>query len=246
MHIPRPGAALVLAALVALPAVPLAAQDVPPDPWTFQGDLGYVIAGGNTDLQTLNLGEKVGFDPAGRWRFGQSAAWVYSQSDDETTANLIGGDLRGDYDFTERLGAYGSVGYYRNTFAGISRRITEGVGLGYKAWLAPRDTLVLEGGVNLFQERLTSDVTDDYTSARAAGTYKHLLSDKASFGLGAQFLPDLSDFADYLLDAHAELSAPLSANVAIKLGYLLRYQSEPAAGFEETDTIFTSGIQFTF
>lgn len=231
---------------LAIAAAPLRAQDTLPDPWTFTADLGYVIAGGNTELQTLNLGEKVTFDPSGAWRFAQTAAWVYSESEDETTANLIGGELRGDYDFTTRLAAYGSVGYYRNTFAGISRRITEGAGLGYKAWLAPRDTLVLEGGVNLFQERLTSDVTDDYVSARAAGAYTHLLSDKAHFRLGAQFLPDLSDFADYHLDANAELAAPLSANVAIKLGYLLRYQSEPAPGFEETDTIFTSGIQVTF
>ena len=246
MRFPRPGAALVLAILVALPAAPLAAQDAPPDPWTFQGDLGYVIAGGNTDLQTLNFGDKITFDPAGAFRFAQTASWVYSASEDETTANLIGGELRADYDFTTRLSAYGLGGYYRNTFAGISRRFNQGLGLGYKPILGARDTMLLEVGAGFFQERLTSGITDDYTTARLAGAYKHLLGEKAWFALGTQFLPDLADFGDYLLDANAELAAPLSANVAIKLGYLLRYQSEPAPGFEDTDTIFTSGIQLTF
>jgi putative salt-induced outer membrane protein len=237
---------LVLAALIALLAAPLAAQGAPPDPWAFRADLGYVVAGGNTDLQALNFGDKVTFDPAGALRFAQTGSWIYSKSEGETTANLIAGELRGDYDFTPRLSAYGFGGFYRNTFAGISRRLSEGVGLGFKPVLAPKDTLLVEGGVNLFQERQTSGFTDDYTTARLAGWYKHLLSDRAFVSLGTQFLPDLSDFGDYLLDANAELGAPLSANVAIKLGYLVRYQSEPAPGFEDTDTVFTSGIQLTF
>lgn len=248
MAIPRPvpAVALALAALLALTAAPLAAQDPPPDPWTFRADLGYVIAGGNTELQTLNFGDRITFDPAGAWRFAQTANWIYSTSEEETTANLIGGELRGDYDFTPRLSAYGFGGFYRNTFAGISRRLSEGVGVGFKPVLTPRDTLLVEGGVNFFQERLTSEVTDDYTSARLAGSYKRLLSDKAYVSLGTQFLPDLSDFGDYLLDARAELAAPLSASLAIKLGYLVRYESEPAPGFEDTDTVFTSGIQLNF
>lgn len=243
---PRRPTRPALALLLVLAAGPLAAQDPPPDPWTFKADLGYVLVGGNTDLQTLNFGDKVTFAPAGAWRFAQTANWVYSESEDQSTANLIAGELRGDYDLTPRLAAYGTGGYYRNTFAGISRRFAEGVGLGYRPVLAPRDTLLAEAGVSFFQERTTADLSDDYTTARMAGWYKHLLASKAWFALGAQFLPDLSDFGDYLLDANAELAAPLSANIAVKLGYQLRYQSEPAAGFEDTDTIFTSGVQVTF
>ncbi len=244
MRDPRPG--LVPAALFALVAAPLAAQDAPPDAWAFKADLGYVRASGNTDLQALSFGDKVTFDPAGALRFAQTGSWIYSESEEETTANLIAGEVRGDYDFNPRLSAYGFGGFYRNTFAGVSRRFAEGVGLGYKPVLAPRDTLLMEGGVNLFQERQTSGLTDDFTTARLAGWYKHLLTDRAWVSLGTQFLPDLSDFGDYLLDANAELGAPLSANAAIKLGYLVRYQSEPAPGFEDTDTVFTSGIQLAF
>jgi putative salt-induced outer membrane protein len=236
----------VLAVLLALAASPLAAQDAPPGSWAFTADLGYVITGGNTDLQTLNLGDKLTFDPAGAFRFTQTASWIYSMTDDETTANLIAGELRGDYDLTPRLAAYGTGGFYRNTFAGISQRFAEGVGLGYRAVLTPRDTLLFEGGVSFFQERLTSGIADDYTAARLAGWYKRLLSDKAWFSLRSQYLPQVEDLADYLLDASAELAAPLSANVAIKLGYLLRYESEPAPGFEDTDTVFTTGIQVGF
>ena len=237
---------LVPAILLALAAAPLAAQDAAPGPWAVKADLGYVVAGGNTDLQALNFGDKLTFDPAGALRFAQTGSWIYSRSDEETTANLIAGEVRGDYDITPRLSAYGFGGFYRNTFAGVNRRFAEGIGLGYKPVLAPRDTLLVEGGVNFFQERQTSGLTDDFTTARLAAWYKHLLTDRAWVSLGTQFLPDLSDLGDYLFDANAELGAPLSANVAVKLGYLVRYQSEPAPGFEDTDTVFTSGIQLTF
>jgi putative salt-induced outer membrane protein len=234
------------AVLLALVAAPLAAQEAPPRRWAVKADLGYVVAGGNTELQALNFGDKLTFDPAGALRFAQTVSWIYSTSDEETTANLIAGEVRGDYDLTPRLAAYGFGGFYRNTFAGVSRRFSEGIGLGYRPVLAPRDTLLVEGGVSLFQERQTSGLTDDFTTARLAGWYKHLLTDRAWVSLGTQFLPDLSDLGDYLLDANAELGAPLSTNVAVKLGYLVRYQSEPAPGFEDTDTVFTSGIQLTF
>jgi putative salt-induced outer membrane protein len=234
------------AVLLALVAAPLAAQEAPPRRWAVKADLGYVVAGGNTELQALNFGDKLTFDPAGALRFAQTGSWIYSTSDEETTANLIAGEVRGDYDLTPRLAAYGFGGFYRNTFAGVSRRFSEGIGLGYRPVLAPRDTLLVEGGVSLFQERQTSGLTDDFTTARLAGWYKHLLTDRAWVSLGTQFLPDLSDLGDYLLDANAELGAPLSTNVAVKLGYLVRYQSEPAPGFEDTDTVFTSGIQLTF
>ncbi len=237
---------LLPATLLALVAAPLAAQDAPSRSWAAKADLGYVVAGGNTELQALNVGDKLTFDPAGALRFAQTGSWIYSRSEGETTANLIAGELRGDYDLTPRLSAYGFGGFYRNTFAGVSRRFSEGVGLGYRPVLAPRDTLLVEGGVNFFQERQTAGLTDDFTTARLAAWYKHLLTDRAWVSLGTQFLPDLSDLGDYLLDANAELGAPLSANVAVKLGYLVRYQSEPAPGFEDTDTVFTSGIQLAF
>ncbi len=244
MSDPRRG--LVPAVLLALVAAPLAGQEAPPRPWAVKADLGYVVAGGNTELQALNFGDRVTFDPAGALRFAQTGNWIYSRSDEETTANLIAGEVRGDHDFTPRLSLYAFGGFYRNTFAGVSRRFSEGTGLGYRPVLAPRDTLLLEGGANFFQERQTSGLTDDFTTARLAGWYKHLLTDRAWVSLGTQFLPDLSDLGDYLLDANADLGAPLSANVAVRLGYLVRFQSEPAPGFEDTDTVFTSGIQLSF
>ena len=43
----------------------------------------------------------------------------------------------------------------------------------------------------------------------------------------------------------AAVVAPIAGIVALKVAYLLRYNSEPPAGFKTTDRTFTTGIQIT-
>jgi putative salt-induced outer membrane protein len=238
-----------LIGLALLLPVPLAAQDSvppPPKPWALTADLGYVKTGGNADLQTLNAGDKLTYDPGSPWRFTQTFLWVYSQSDEESEANQMGGELRADYDFTDRISAYGFGGFFRDPFAGISRRFTEGLGVGYKPILAPRDTLTLEAGMSFVQERNVLDVEREYAAGRLAGFYKHVLREGAWFTLGGQVLPNLDDSDDLRADAEAALVAPLSTHFAVKVGYLVRYDGQPEPGFEETDTIFTTGLQINY
>ena len=240
---------LHLLALAALLPVPLAAQDSvppPPKPWALTADLGYVITGGNADLQTLNAGDKLTYDPESPWRFTQTLTWIYSRSEDETEANQMGAGLRADYDFTDRISAYVLGGFFRDPFAGISRRFSEGIGLGYKPILAPRDTLALEAGLNFVQERNVLDVEREYAAGRVAGFYKHVLKEGAWITLGGQVLPNLDDSDDLRADAEAALVAPLSSHLALKVGYLVRYDGQPELGFEETDTVFTTGLQVNY
>ncbi|MGH7591145.1 MAG: hypothetical protein ACREL2_06865, partial [Gemmatimonadales bacterium] len=67
----RRSLALALLILAAAPAARAQAPARPPAVrrLEFQGDLGYVATGGNTNVTTYNIGEKVAFRP-GRWVFG--------------------------------------------------------------------------------------------------------------------------------------------------------------------------------
>jgi putative salt-induced outer membrane protein len=51
---------------------------------------------------------------------------------------------------------------------------------------------------------------------------------------------------DYRINSESALVAPLSQKVAIKLGYIVRFDNLPEAGFLSTDRIFTSGLQVSF
>lgn len=219
------------------------AQADPPRVIRFLADAGLVQVGGNEELLTLSLKEEVAYDPAGAWRLAQGASWIYGEQDGEERSNTIAAGLRADRELGPRVSAYGAVGYFRAPFAGVSRRFDEGLGLTLKALMAPRDSLGLEAGMSLVQERSTSGVGDDFVAGRVAGRYRHMLGDRAYLGLDAAFQPNLERSADYRLDAEAILAAPLAAGVALRLSYLVRYANEPPPGFEQTDTLLTSGVQ---
>ena len=74
----------------------------------------------------------------------------------------------------------------------------------------------------------------------------HVLKEGAWITLGGQVLPNLDDSDDLRADAEAAVVAPLSTHLAIKVGYLIRYDGQPEPGFEETDTVFTTGLQVNY
>jgi len=218
--------------------------------WHFVGNLGYVQTSGNTRLSTVNVGEKLTFRPGLRWTFGQTASWVYGKTNGVESANQILAGVRGDYAIAGRLSAFGLVNYERNPFAGIARRFEELAGLSWKAVATPKHVLTMDLGLGNNQQ-LTGGVTSSFFVARFAPTYRYNLSDKAYFEEAVEFLENLKTTGDLRTTSSTVLVAPLTSSIAIRLGYLMRYDAEPALQtapstyFKKLDTIFTTGIQLT-
>ena len=79
-------------------AVPAAAQDAPPPPLQLTADVGFVNAAGNSDVTTLNVGEKLVFTRQ-RLKLTQQFSTVYGRTGDSTTTSQWRASLRGDYNF---------------------------------------------------------------------------------------------------------------------------------------------------
>jgi len=241
-----------LAAVTVLAAPAVSAQDAAPEkPVKVVADLGFVNASGNTEVTTLNLGERLTWKPAGsRFSFTEAAKYVYGKTDGEKTADQVVVEGRVDYAITKRLSAFGGASYDRDPFAGIDKRFTEPVGLSWLALDAKKNKLTLEGGAAFVQVTYTElqdngEFGDEFATARAAGTYKWLFSEKGYFQLFGEYLPGLQKGIGYRVNSEAAVVAPIAGIVALKVAYLLRYNSEPPAGFKTTDRTFTTGIQIT-
>ena len=234
--------ALAAAALGTLAAVPAAAQDT--SHVALVGDLGFVNAAGNTSLTTLNAGEKLTFT-RGAVTLGQHSAFVYGRTEGTTSASQWLAGLRADYALTSRLGVYGLGTFERNRFAGFARRFDEGVGLTFAALRSAADSLSFEGGLGFTQQRSITETSDNFTSARAAATWRHHLNEKAFISQFVEVLPDLKVSDDLRINSETALVAPLSSRLAIKLGYTIRFDNLPEPGFRKTDRLFTTGIQVT-
>jgi putative salt-induced outer membrane protein len=225
-----------------------AAQDAKPDsvkPLKVTVGLAYLNASGNTDVTSLTLNERIEWKrPHFLWT--QSANAVNSTNDGEESANLLAIGLRGDWKPKGRLSVYGLVNYDRNRFANIGRRFEEGAGLGYALIDRPRHRLTTELGSQFVQQENLEKVSDSFLAGRAAEVYRYTFKENSYVEERVEFLPNLETSEDYRMNGEAHLVAPLSQHLAIKLGYVVRFDNLPEPGVKKTDRFLTSGLQVSF
>jgi putative salt-induced outer membrane protein len=232
--------------LAMLSASRLLGQDAPPPPrpFEFTGEVGLVNAAGNSEVTTLNVGEKLTHN-RGNLTLRQQFALVYGRTDGTTTTSQWRTGLRGDLAMSSSLAVYGLVGFDRNRFAGVERRFEEGVGLALKLIATEGNKLDLEAGVSLTQQRSILDVSESFTAIRTAALFQHNFTAAAYVLQTIEALPNLEDSDDLRINTESALVAPLSRRLAIKVSYVIRYDKQPEPGFEKTDRLLTSGLQVT-
>lgn len=242
-----------------LMAVPALAQDAAVKRTTFTADFGFVSAAGNTSVTTFNLGDKLVIKSADeRVVFTQLFNVVRSEADGVRNAENYKAQLRLDYGLGGRFYLFGLTGWDRNVPGGVSRRFEETIGVSYHAVTLPQDELGFEFGLSLFQQRnilAAGGTADDYyTAGRAAARYKHTFTKAAFFTQQIELIPNFDDSEDFRLNSETALVAPLSANIGLKLGYLIQFDNLPGldpagpagARLEKTDRFLTAGISVSF
>ncbi len=241
--VPILAAAAVTASAVAPRA---AAQDAAPAVVTkITADLGYVQTSGNTQVTTLNLGEKF-TQQRGRLNLQQGFAMVYGKQRGVVTTNALRANLRGDYRIDKIFALFVGVGFDRDKFAGIERRFEENIGLQARLLGTASDTVRIEGGGSFTQQVGTDGVQKNFPAARGAASWRHVFSPAAYFQQNVEFIPNLKETEDWRVNTESAVVAPISARIGIKLAYVIRFDNLPEPGFTDTDKLFTTGIQITF
>ncbi len=207
-------------------------------------DFGFVNATGNSDVTTVNVGEEVEVG-LGPWGVNQAFALVYGRTDGEVSASSWRARVRGDRTLGGGIGVYLLAAFDRNTFAGVSRRFEENLGLVFRVLDSDSDRLEFEAGAGLTQQKSTTGTSDSLASARLGSTYRRGLGESSHLQLSSELLPNLEDSGDLRVNSTAEVVAPLSQVLSTKLSYSIRFDRQPEPGFGRTDRIFTAGLQVT-
>ena len=245
---------LLLCAPGALAASSLAAQGAPP-PKTFEGSasLGFSQTSGNANATTTNITNKLKYTMKG-WAIAQDVVFFYGEAENKVNANFWNGGFRGERRLMERIGTFVATRFDRNVLQGISSRFEEGVGVDITAFQTPNNKLNVSLGGSMFQQTLTPGSTSTFKrtfpAARAGVDYKHKFSELAFVQQLAEYLPNLSDTNSYLFNTETALVAPLIKDLGVKVGYVVRYNSQPPVRnnvtLKTTDTYFSSGITYSF
>lgn len=243
------GAAFALLLTVRSDTTPTPTAKVPPrvPALRFTGDAGFVSTSGNSSVQTLNLGDKIAAR-AGRYTLSQQFGLVNGRSKGATVVSSWRGSLRLDLSLQKDVGAYASVTYERNTFAGLASRVGTVTGLSATVINTKTDRLVFEGGVSITTQQGTTPSLQqnaDFLGGRAATAFTHQIGPRASLAQSVELLPNFRDGSDLRVNTETALLAPFTHSAAVKLSYVIHFDGLPEPGYYSTDRLFTSGIQVT-
>jgi putative salt-induced outer membrane protein YdiY len=237
--------ALALSSLLLAPVARAQAADTT-HKLSGSGDIGFVNAAGNTDVTTLNVGEALTYSPVEVLRLAQSVAIVYGRTNGVESASLWQANARGDRDVGNRWGVYALLEFDRNTFASIDRRFQEGIGALYHSLRTTTDTLGVELGLGLVEQRSTSDSSATQPIGRVAGSYRHSFAPKAYGAELLEILPDLQQAHGLRINSATNVVAPLFRNIALKASYVVNFDNDPQPGRRKTDRFLTTGVQLSF
>jgi putative salt-induced outer membrane protein len=220
----------------------------------FTGSLGFSQASGNANALTTNVSNKLKYSMAG-WAVLQDLSFFYGEANEKVNTNFWNGGLRGEREVVPRVGVFVASRYDRNILQGVSNRFQQGFGVNVAAVDGKQSKLNVSLGGSFFSQQLTpgsvAKVSRAFPAARAAFDYRHKFTPAAYVQQSAEYLPAVGDSAtSYFLNTESAVVAPISKNVGLKVGYVIRYNSEPPIRnnmqLRTTDTFFSSGLTLTF
>lgn len=238
-------AALVLAAAPALgqgtqPCPPCPTPPPVPPPPAFTGSFGagLGLTRGNSDTFSLNLAASGVYDPKTRSVFKFNVLYLRGEQNGELNLDKTSAELRYEHTLSDRLFAFGQVAWLRDKFKEISYLIAPTAGVGYKILKTDAFALSAEAGIGGFFEKnpergvpgtagYHAAQTNSAFSVRAAEAFAWKISKTASLGQAFSGLWKADDFGDAYYRNEIFVSAAITKNSELKVGYTTDYKTRP-------------------
>lgn len=264
----RAGAISVGALAVVLTGSPAQGQEAkPPEKkgWETVANAGLTLTKGNSE----NLLASIGINSSRKWSkdevflgasagYGNTTIKQAGQPDnEETTEQYVKGFSQYNHLFTERL--YGGLrldGLY-DKIANIHYRFTLSPLLGYYFIKNPNTLLSAEVGPSLVTEEVVSRFTglpnldkrvdqNTYVALRVGQRFEHKFKGGAKIWETAEWIPQVTDFENWLLNVEIGASAPLTKKLDVRLVLQDSYDNVPPNGREENDLKLIAGLGYKF
>lgn len=219
--------------------------------WKGQGEAGIVVSSGNTDSENANVG--LGFVNEGEvWTHELGFGLYRASNNDIDSAESFNADYTIKRDLSERRFIFGTLSYLDDEFDGFTEQTSISVGYGYRVYeTEPRGW---EVGIGVGY-RDTSELTllDDGTEIEGEdlsgatlvlrSAYRHKLTANTEFQ--NKFVAEIGSDNTFL-ESDSALLVAMNEAFSLKAGVLLRHNTDPAPGADDTDTITSVNLVYNF
>ena len=212
------------------------------DAWKTTLALGVNATDGNSDSAQANIDLT-----AQRKRQADElllgARYAYGETSDVITTR--NGKLGAQYNrlFSAQWYGYLNTSLSYDDIAELDRRFIFGPGVGYYFFKDKAASLGVEFGVAYIEEKVAG-VEDDVVALRLAERYERALSETAKVWQSLEYLPQVDDSDNYLLNFEIGVEATLTSSTNLRVALTDRYDNRPAPGREENDAALNVALVF--
>jgi putative salt-induced outer membrane protein len=211
--------------------------------WQGKGELGGVLARGNTETETLNAKVDMTKETE-EWSHLVGFSILRTTNDDVTSADRW--ELRGEsqYKLTERSYVFGALRYEEDQFTDYEYQGTASAGYGYKFIDTERTKLDGKIGVGYRQSELrVTGETEDDAILRGAVDFEHQLTETTK--VVDKFLVEAGSDNTYLQNILG-IEVKINSALALGLSYEVRHNTDVQPGTDKTDQVLTANLVFGF
>ena len=180
-------------------------------------------------------------------------AYYFFQSSKEsgesrvTDENRLLGRARLDRDLSDRTFAFGQITAEYDEIQNLSLRTDPVVGVGYR--FVDREKLMISGrsGPGYVYQRYFGGDVEDYFTILFGGDLEADLPYGSKFRLGAEYLPEVSDWqGNYLIRTFADWTMPIIGWLDFKIAVFDTYNNRPPDDTDRNTFTTTAGLSFRF
>jgi len=216
----------------------------PAPKWEGTASLGATLTRGNSD--TLLFTARV--TALKKWDQNEVNLGVdgtYGESSNVKNNDSIRGYGQYNRLFTEKVYGYLHAEALHDDIADVQYRINVGPGAGY--YFIKKDGILLsaEGGPSFVFED-AGGKNSSYMSGRLAEKFEYKINDRARVWQKAEYLPQLDDLANYLLNFEVGIETDISKAFKLQVYVVDNYDNEPATGRKKNDVKLVAAVAYKF
>ncbi|MEM6747503.1 MAG: DUF481 domain-containing protein [Pseudomonadota bacterium] len=253
--------ASTLALAAAAPSSLLQEADLAESQEKWTGDVQFNVSSATGNTENTVLGGKLDLSRTyglytNNFRAGGNYARTTTENDDgtentETTQNNWFIQYRGEYQTGDRSFVFGRLRYEQDEFSGFDSRTNIAAGIGHTLIKTEKTELTMLAGPGFqYAELATPDpITDDFEETQSSAsfffgeTFSTVLRENVTLeqSLDATVADDNSTLANIV-----SLKTNLTERISSRISYEVKHETDPPDGREQTDTLLTASLGFSF
>jgi putative salt-induced outer membrane protein len=211
--------------------------------WNGKGELGFVMARGNTNTETVTAKADMSSE-ADPWKHSVGFSILQSTSEHVETADRYEVHGQSDYKLTAQAYALGALRYERDQFSPYTYQAVAALGVGYKLFDSDTTKLATELGVGYrrAEDRLARQTEGDIIF-RGGLNYAQQLTE--STHVYDKLLVE-SGGDNTFTQNELGVKVAINSSLALSVAHVLRHNSDVIAPAKSTDQLVTASLAVSF